>query len=57
MAGDIFSQSRVLSEWLAEKALPLWREKGVDGAGGFVLLESGTYLGGKFREGVGSASG
>ncbi|WP_173517681.1 AGE family epimerase/isomerase [Ensifer sesbaniae] len=36
MADDIFSQSRVLSQWLADKALPLWREAGVDAAGGFV---------------------
>ncbi|WVT72896.1 AGE family epimerase/isomerase [Sinorhizobium chiapasense] len=36
MADDIFSQSRVLSQWLADKALPLWRDAGVDAAGGFV---------------------
>ncbi|NRQ15957.1 Cellobiose 2-epimerase [Ensifer sesbaniae] len=36
LADDIFSQSRVLSQWLADKALPLWREAGVDAAGGFV---------------------
>ncbi len=36
MALDIISQSRVLSDWLADKALPLWRDKGVDHSGGFV---------------------
>lgn len=36
MADNIFSQSRVLSQWLADKALPLWRDAGVDAAGGFV---------------------
>ncbi len=36
LADDIFSQSRVLSQWLADKALPLWRDAGVDAAGGFV---------------------
>jgi len=36
LADNIFSQSRVLSQWLADKALPLWRDAGVDAAGGFV---------------------
>ncbi len=36
LAVDIFSQSRALSQWLADKALPLWRAKGIDAAGGFV---------------------
>ncbi|OCP11176.1 MULTISPECIES: AGE family epimerase/isomerase [unclassified Ensifer] len=36
MSDEIFSQSRILSQWLADKALPLWRENGVDAAGGFV---------------------
>jgi len=36
LAGDIFSQSQILSQWLADKALPLWRDKGVDPSGGFV---------------------
>lgn len=34
MPQDIFSQSAILSAWLAERALPLWREKGVDATGG-----------------------
>ncbi|MGE6785736.1 AGE family epimerase/isomerase [Ensifer adhaerens] len=36
MAVDIFLQSRALSQWLADKALPLWRANGIDAAGGFV---------------------
>ncbi|KSV84515.1 mannose-6-phosphate isomerase [Sinorhizobium sp. Sb3] len=36
LSGDILSQSQALSQWLADKALPLWRDKGVDSPGGFV---------------------